>query len=543
MKLSLRAVLLILFAACSFVKADKTPKRSNDTAPNQNIFQKHGISEEIPKLGISNLSQGNNLLEHVARTYSYDGETRTSEVFLIRSTDAKGNIDLRMKYDPEKMNEEGSLIKKLEELSKTEYLLKSYSKSYDEDSVKVVDHGNGNLDISFDYAAYQLPQPIAYFRFMQVVLLIRDGKPFSMRITNSAPFVYEKGYRVTHYKQDVVFDTLPDGKFIAKEKRIYTSGTRNGTPMQLDTLIKTIAFYDDETFILDPDLVSVASDPRIREEKINLQQRLPLMADVVRRKGIDVPLAYGVGLSYRYQRMDLGFTSFNIMDINLDKYFDPEESIGQIDVQAASIRGGVNILPFWNVFGLVGKIYVDAEVDAQYTGAIEDDLIDRFGPIGAIAICKTAQAAGLNICSPGRVVVPINLEYDCAGIGTTLSMGYRNYFASLTGTLVKTRLEGKATWSEGAITAQPMLGYQFLKWRAQAFLGAEYQSLDYTLEGNLGYVPEIGRDFTYRVGVELNRWAYLVGFNKQFGKHYNCTVLFNKGETRESITLNLGYNW
>ena len=122
MKSSLRTALLILFSACSFVKADKTPKRSNDSARNQNVFQKHGISEEIPKLGISNLSQGNNLLEHVERTYSYDGETRTSEVFLIRGTDAKGNIDLRMKYDPEKMNEEGDLIKRLEEISKTEYL-------------------------------------------------------------------------------------------------------------------------------------------------------------------------------------------------------------------------------------------------------------------------------------------------------------------------------------------------------------------------------------------------------------------------------------
>jgi hypothetical protein len=314
--------------------------------------------------------------------------------------------------------------------------------------------------------------------------------------------------------------------------------------MQLDTRIKTIAFYDlDETTILDQDLVSRVSDPRIREDRINLERPLPLMADLVRRQGIDVPLPYGVALSYRYQAMDIGFTTFNIADVNLDKYFDPGQTIGEIDAQAASIRGGVNILPFWNVFGLVGKIRVKADVDAQYTGAIEDDLRDRFGTIGAIAICRTAEASGLDICSPGRVQVPIRLDYDSAGIGTTLSMGYRNYFASVNGTYVRTRREGTATWSDGVLTLQPMLGYQFLQKRAQIFVGAEYQDLDYTMEGDLGFVPEIGRNFTYSVGVTLNRWAYLVGFNKQIGKHYNLALLFNAGETRESITVNFGYNW
>ena len=449
-----------------------------------------------------------------------------------------------MKYEPERLGEDRNLIKRLEELTKVEYLLKAYSQSYDKDSVKVFEQENGDLEIHFNYAAYQLPQPIAYFRFMQVVLLVRDSKPVSMRITNSAPFVYESGYTVRDYVQDVVFGQLPNGKMIVKEKRIRTSGTRKKKPMQLDTRIKTIAFYDlDETSILDQDLVTKVSDPRIREARVNLKRPLPLMADLVRRQGIDVPLPYGIALSYRYQSMDIGFTTFNIADVNLDKYFDPGQSIGDIDAQAVSIRGVVNILPFWNVFGLVGKIKVEADVDAQYTGAIEDDLKDRFGTIGAIAICRTAEAAGLDVCSPGRIQVPVRLDYDSAGIGTTLSMGYRNYFASLTGTYVITRREGGASWGDGILTAQPMLGYQLLRSRAQIFVGAEYQDLDYTLEGDLGFVPEIGRNFTYSVGVTLNRWAYLVGFNKQIGKHYNLALLFNAGESRESITVNFGYNW
>ena len=50
-------------------------------------------------------------------------------------------------------------------------------------------------------------------------------------------------------------------------------------------------------------------------------------------------------------------------------------------------------------------------------------------------------------------------------------------------------------------------------------------------------------EFDYDIGVELDEWAFLAGFNKQIGKNYNLTMLYNKGETRESLTLNLGYRF
>ncbi|NGZ19412.1 hypothetical protein G6Z94_19350 [Vibrio aestuarianus] len=60
---------------------------------------------------------------------------------------------------------------------------------------------------------------------------------------------------------------------------------------------------------------------------------------------------------------------------------------------------------------------------------------------------------------------------------------------------------------------------------------------------SLGYVDALQGEFSYDVDVSLNQWAYLVGFNKQLGKHYNITALYNKGETREAYTLSLGYRW
>ena len=516
-----------------------------DRDENKNLFDRYGLSDDIAKLGISSLTHGENILQHVERILTLDGEIKRSEVFLIQSTDAKGIIDLRVKYRPRDLEEDHDFIDRLEKLTKTEYLLKSYSKSYDRKSVEVFEQSNGDVEIHFDYAAYQLPQTIAYFRFMKVVLTVRDGRPVQMIISSSKPFDYENGFKAEEYTQVVTFGLLSNGKTIVREKQIVAKGVRKGKPARLETRIKTIAFYEDdeETIILDQDLVARASDPRLREEKIELTRPLPLMADMVRRRGIDVPLPYGVALSYRNQTMDLGFTGFNIMDVNLDEFFDPGESIGNIRAQSATLRGTVTVLPFWSVFGLAGKIDVDAEVDAQYTGAIEDLLVERFGRLGAAAICRAAVAAGLDICSPGRVLVPIKLNYNMLGLGTTLSVGYRQFFASCTGSYTRTTREGSINWNDGVATLQPMVGYQFLQYRAQLLVGAEYQGLKYSMSGNLGYIPEIDREFTYDVGVELNRWAFLAGFNKQVGKHFNITGFYNRGETRESFTVNVGYNW
>ncbi|MFC1765336.1 hypothetical protein ACFL6U_25105 [Planctomycetota bacterium] len=545
MKYLLIVLTVILMSMPSFAENKESPAPANVIGPDENVFVKYGLSEDIPKLGMSSLSQGENILEHAKRIFTFKGDVLTSEVFLVRSTDTKGNIDLRLKYDPRKFEENQDLIKRIEELTKTEYLLKNYSESYDKQSVRAFDKGGEVIEIHFNYASYQLPQTIAYFRFLQVVLTVREGKIIEMTITNSRPFLYEKGYIVEKYKQVVLFTQLKNGKTVIKEKHIYTSGTRKKEPIQLDTHIKTIAFFDDheETIVLDQYLLAQASDPRMREEKVNIHRPLPLMADLVRRQGIDVPLPYSVALTYRNQNMDLGFSGFNVMDTDLNQFFDPGASIGSIRAQSASVRGGVNILPFWNVFGTVGRVKVDAEVDAQYTGAIRDVLVDKFGPTQAAIICGFAQLAGANICEPGRVRVPIHLNYDMIGLGTTLSVGYRNFFSSLTCAYNATRLENKDNWGEGILTLQPIIGYQLLQYRAQVFVGAEYQRLNYTMEGSLGYIPELERDFTYEIGVKLNRWAYLVGFNKQIARHYNVSMLYNKGETRDAFTVNVGYNW
>ncbi|SHH23526.1 porin family protein [Ferrimonas marina] len=525
--------------------AEQTEEEFVASAGKPNVFEQHGLPANLPKLGLSSLSQSEHLLELATRRYETEDGVEESQAFLVQTTDTKGNIDLRIKYNPSELDEHEDLVDRIETLTRSQYRLKKYAQSYDRSSVQVDEQDNGQLVISFNYSKFGLPQDIAYFRHMQVEVVAQDGEVETMTVTNREPFDLD-GYRINEYRQTLNFRTLENGRVLMAQKVLDAKGTRKGKPVSLHLEVTPVAVYDDElgTVVLDDPLLQKASDPRLREQTVKLHRVFPLMGDMVRRQGIDLPLPFGVSVSYRNQNMDVGFNDFDIMGAILNDVIDPEATFGDVNAEILTVRGDVNILPFWNVFGHVGKLNVTADVDAQYTGLLGDVLEDNLGTIGGPMACNYLEGQlGANLCDPTRFNVPLDLNYTIAGVGTTLSVGYKQFFASVTASFTKTLFENSDHWGDGVLTVQPMLGYQFADARAQVFIGAEYQDLDPRMTGNLGYIDALGRDFTYDVGVELNKWAGLIGFNKQIGKNFNLTALYNLGETRDSFTLNLGYRF
>ncbi|GAA5191792.1 hypothetical protein [Ferrimonas gelatinilytica] len=541
--LNLGLVCCLVASLCS-VNVSAAPKKDRNAPPAANIFEQYGLSKDIPKLGLSSLAQSEHLIEQMThRLETVDG-VQESQVFVVQSTDSKGNIDMRIKYDPRLLDEHENLVARLEEWTRQQYRLRQYGELFDRNSVVVDELGDERLVIRFNYSRYGLPQDIAYFRFMRVKVMAEGGEVKSMVLTNSRPFLMD-GYQIKSYRQDVTFKTLETGRVVIDRKELVATGEHKGAPLKLTITVTPVAVYDDDDdlVVLNDELMTTVSDPRLREEFVNLDRAFPLMADLVRRQGIDLPLPYGISLAYRKQTMDIGFFDFDIMGLNLNEFFDPTASFGTVDAQSLSLRGDVNILPFWNVYALVGRIKVDAAVNAQYTGKLEDILKDKLGEFGGAAACRLLQEQGLDLCSGTNFAVPLDLDYTTIGVGTTLSIGYKEFFASVNATWVKTQLDSSIDWGDSIITVQPLLGYQFVDFRGQLLVGAEYQGLDDRMTGNLGFIPELGRDFTYDVGVINNRWAYLIGFNKQLGKHYNLTFMYNYGETRDSFTLNFGYRF
>ncbi|EGQ7877666.1 hypothetical protein ABWK96_000224 [Vibrio parahaemolyticus] len=534
----LASALMLTTPTFSFAAEETTYREVMEQG--RELFDKYGISRDLPKLAISSLAQGEHLVEHVHRTVQIGNEARDSSVFLVKNTDSKGNIDLRIKYNPKELDKNEKVLDEIEAFTRTEYRLRNYAESFDPSSVRAKEDKNGNVIVSFNYSKYGLPQDIAYFRFLSVNIELVNGEPKRMLITNDKPFTHHK-YKVDTYHQEIRFQKLDSGKVVIASKQTEIVGSSKKKPLKVVSTLKPVAIYEDDigVQVLDEKRLNEVSDPRMQEASVKLDRIFPLMGDMVRRQGIDLPLPFGVSMAYRNQNMNIPFNDFVIDGVRLNDLFDPEDTVGIVNAESFSIRGDVNILPFWNVFGYVGKINVDANVDAAYTGEggqyLKDKLNDRLPGLGD-KFCDGLSA----LCNRGRVNVPIHLEYDLRGVGTTLSVGYKEFFASVTGTYSQTRLKGVDDWSDGIVTVQPMLGYQLVDYRTQFFVGAEYQGLDSRMDGR---VKTGDIEFDYDIGVELDEWAFLAGFNKQIGKNYNLTMLYNKGETRDSLTLNLGYRF
>ncbi|TCN75513.1 hypothetical protein EDB62_11439 [Vibrio crassostreae] len=538
--LSVLASALLLTTPNFVHAAEETKTYTNVMEQGRAIFDKYGISHDLPKLAISSLVQGEHLVEHAHRTIEIGEEVRGSSVYMVKNTDTKGNIDLRIKYNPEELDDNENLLDEIEAFTRTEYRLRNYAESFDSSSVRVKEIDDNKVIISFDYSKYGLPQDIAYFRFLSVDIELVNGEPKRMLISNEKPFKHHT-YEVESYKQEIEFQTLSSGKLVIASKTTEVVGTTKHKPMKMTSIIEPVAFYEDNNGVqvINEARLQEVSDPRMLEASVKLDRIFPLMGEMVRRQGIDLPLPFGISVAYRNQDMDVPMTDYVIGGVRLNDLFDPEDSVATVKAESLSIRGDVNILPFWNVFGYVGKVNVDANIDASYTGAageyLQDKLNDKLPGLGN-ALCEGVSA----LCNSGRLNVPLHLEYDLRGAGTTLSVGYKEFFASVTGTYSQTRLKGLDDWGDGIVTVQPMLGYQLVDYRAQFFVGAEYQGLDSRMQGT---VKTGDIEFDYDVGVDIDQWAFLTGFNKQIGKHYNMTVLYNKGETRSAVTLNLGYRF
>ncbi|MCG9640185.1 hypothetical protein L1D22_09765 [Vibrio sp. Isolate34] len=538
--LSVLASALLLTTPNFVSAAEETNTYSEVMEKGRALFDKYGISHDLPKLAISSLVQGEHLVEHAHRTLQIGEEVRDSSVYMVKNTDSKGNIDLRIKYNPEELDEHEDIIDEIESYTRTEYRLRNYAESYDSSSVRAKKIDENKVIITFDYSKYGLPQDIAYFRFLSVDIELVDGHPKRMLITNKKPFTHSK-YKIDTYNQEIEFTSLDSGKLVISRKATEVIGSTKNKPLIMKTIIEPVAIYEDDNGVqvLNEEMLKEVSDPRMREASVKLDRVFPLMGDMVRRQGIDLPLPFGISVAYRNQDMDVPMTDYVISGVRLNDLFDPDDSVATVKAESLSIRGDVNILPFWNVFGYVGKVNVDANVDAAYTGAageyLQDKLNDKLPGLGN-ALCEGVSA----LCNSGRLNVPLHLEYDLRGAGTTLSVGYKEFFASVTGTYSQTRLKGLDDWGDGIVTIQPMLGYQLVDYRAQFFVGAEYQGLNSRMQGT---VKTDDIEFDYDVGVDIDQWAFLTGVNKQIGKHYNMTVLYNKGETRSAVTLNLGYRF
>jgi len=136
---------------------------------------------------------------------------------------------------------------------------------------------------------------------------------------------------------------------------------------------------------------------------------LPLLGDLARERGIELPLPFGAGLVYYHLSRDI-----RVDDVRIGRNGAPPTSVSQFaqlssnsNVDNLNVKLDAWLLPFVNLYAIVGYVWntSDTRIDVALPPLV---------PSGS-----SRQAT---------VVVPTKLEGSVAGLGMTLAGGYGPYF-------------------------------------------------------------------------------------------------------------------
>jgi hypothetical protein len=235
--------------------------------------------------------------------------------------------------------------------------------------------------------------------------------------------------------------------------------------------------------------------------------------------GQALPRTFGVGVDYFHMdqpyRIDSLSFSPPVLPITDPDVIGVDNSVRHVDV-----KFDVWLMPFLNVFAIYGNIQGDTSVDLS----------------------------GLGIPLPPSVQsLPVSYDGSVYGGGLVLAVGGDRWFASLTGTAVRTNLSGDFDSSVEVTTIQPRLGLRFGDhtefWIGGYLIDAqEKHSGTITLDlGPLGPGMPVPIDFA----VDLSQQE---DFNLSFGTHmmfsdsWEATVEVGGGD-RDTVLANFTYRF
>jgi len=267
-------------------------------------------------------------------------------------------------------------------------------------------------------------------------------------------------------------------------------------------------------------------DGREETERRWWDHKMPFMAQKVIDMGYDLPLPYGLKISYvnvdQDQLLDNLYVGFNGSEKVFLDWVAFENASSQNDTVQAIFDTW--LFPFMNVFGIVGKIDGNAPMDV---------LIDGNGFLGQLGVdcSRPGNVVICNLLQDKEFTLPINANFEGNnyGIGINLAGGWNGFFATLPITYVYADMDGSNT--DGAVvSASPRFGKVFnLKNRGNLalYVGGSYLDSDLTVDGTFT-VPGTEFDIDYIIDQKnKDKWAAVVGANWDITKNWAIQAEYN----------------
>jgi hypothetical protein len=194
-----------------------------------------------------------------------------------------------------------------------------------------------------------------------------------------------------------------------------------------------------------------------------------------------LPLPFGIGVTYYYQQQDYELASLDVGPIPLPPGLVSDAEVTN-DIDEINLKADLWILPFLNVFGIIGDVSGETRVDL------------------------------------GPMLGQLTVDYDglVYGGGFTAAAGMNRFFTALTTHFMLTDLKGDRS-SVQAWLFTPKAGLVFE--RGAIWGGAMYQRADEEHIGTIEipYFGEVGYEVSLR---EKTPWNYLVGGQFEVAKHW-----------------------
>lgn len=232
---------------------------------------------------------------------------------------------------------------------------------------------------------------------------------------------------------------------------------------------------------------------------------LPFMKDLA--GDADLPRPWGIGFDFYTmdQDYDIESLSFQLPGVSLG---DPSQIDVTNEVRHYDLKADAWILPFLNVFGLVGRVNIDTLVDFSMAD------IQGLPP-------------GVNLGA-----LPVSFNGTVWGGGFTLAYGSERWFTSVTTVWTKTSTSGDLDSKVTSTVVQPRIGLLRSGWRF--WVGGMYLDTDEKHSG-IFPLPFIG-PVPFEVELKSSdNWNYTVGAGYELNDRVNLSLEAGFGNRQHSL--------
>lgn len=230
---------------------------------------------------------------------------------------------------------------------------------------------------------------------------------------------------------------------------------------------------------------------------------LPFMKDLAGDTALPRPWGIGIDFYTMDQDYDIKNLQFTLPGISLG---DPSLIKVSNEVRHFDLQADVWLLPFLNVFGIVGRVSTDTLVD-----------------FSQVEITGLPFALG---------ALPVSFDGTVYGLGFTLAYGTENWFTSVTTTFTSTSTSGKLDSSVDSSSVQPRIGLLRDSWRF--WVGGMYLNTDEKHSG-LFELPVIGNvPFSVELATQ-DHWNYAAGVGYVFSDRANLSLELGFGSRTHTL--------